>query len=78
MEGGHQMSSSQESKFLDLIDPGYVIMADRGFPIQGDLMLRHATLQIPPAAKGNRQMTQEDVKKKQENCKPALFMLNMP
>lgn len=39
-------------KFLDLIDPRDVIMADGGFPMQGDLMLRQATLKIPPAVKG--------------------------
>lgn len=38
--------------FLDLVDPNDVIkiMADRGFPIQEDLMLLNATLEIPPAA----------------------------
>lgn len=53
-------------------------MADRGFPIHGDLMLRHATLQIPPAAKGNRQMTQEDVKKNPRKLQTCVFMLNVP
>ncbi|KAJ8030934.1 Protein ALP1-like [Holothuria leucospilota] len=52
----------RESGFLDLIEPYDTIMADRGFPIQEDLMLRFSSLEIPPAAKGNRQMTRSNVK----------------
>ena len=36
-------------------------MADRGFPIKEDLLLRHATLTIPPSAKGQEQMSTKDV-----------------
>lgn len=53
----------RKSGFLSLIEPNDVLMADRGFPIQEDLMLHHATLEIPPAAQGNRQMTTSKVKK---------------
>ena len=38
----------RESSFLDLIDPGDVILADRGFPIKEELLLRYANLVIPP------------------------------
>ena len=38
-------------------------MADTGFPIQEDLMLHQAELEIPPAAQGNRQLTRNKVKK---------------
>ncbi|XP_033101531.1 uncharacterized protein LOC117104792 [Anneissia japonica] len=53
----------RDSGFLSLIEPHDVLMADRGFPIQEDLMRQHASLQIPPAAQGNRQMTRQKVKK---------------
>ncbi|XP_019639903.1 PREDICTED: uncharacterized protein LOC109481748 [Branchiostoma belcheri] len=57
------VSITRKSGFLDLVEPNDVIMADRGFPIQEDLLLRHATLQIPPAAQGKRQMARNKVKK---------------
>ena len=47
---GGRMSDRQivrESSFLDLIDPGDVILADRGFPIKEELLLRYANLVIP-------------------------------
>ena len=53
----------RKSGFLSLIEPSTVLMADRGFHIQEDLMLHHATLEIPPGAQGNRQMTREKVQK---------------
>ena len=49
--------------FLSLIEPNDIVMEDRGFPIQEDLMLHQATLEIPPGARGNRQMTRQNVKK---------------
>ncbi|KAI8484569.1 hypothetical protein Bbelb_376760 [Branchiostoma belcheri] len=54
---------TRDSGFLELVEANDVIMADRGFPIQEDLLLRHATLEIPPAAQGNRQMTRDKVGK---------------
>ena len=54
-----------QSGFLSLIGSNDALMADRGFPIQEDLMLYRATLEIPPAAQGNRQMTREKVQKTQ-------------
>ena len=54
---------TRESGFLDLVEPNDIIVADRGFPIQEDLILKYASLQIPPAAQGNRQMTGQKVKK---------------
>ncbi|XP_062570542.1 uncharacterized protein LOC134232567 [Saccostrea cucullata] len=45
----------QESGFLDNIEFGDDIMADRGFLIRGDLALKGATLNIPPFSFG-RQM----------------------
>lgn len=53
----------QLSGFLDLIDPGDLILADRGFPIQEDLLFRHATLQIPPSSSGIEQQCTAQVNK---------------
>ena len=39
-------------------------MADRGFQIREDLLLRRADLHIPPGRCGTDQMSKRDVKKK--------------
>ena len=51
------------SNFLDLIDPGDVVLADRGFSIAADLLLRQAKLEIPPPSSGWEQHIAKDVKK---------------
>ena len=51
------------SCFLDLIDPGDLILADRGFAISSDVLQRHATLEIPPPSSGWDQHVSDDVKK---------------
>lgn len=50
-----------ESGFLDILDFGDEVMADRGFTIKEELLLKNCTLTIPPSAKGQEQMTAEDV-----------------
>lgn len=52
-----------DSGFLNLIDPTDEVMADRGFPIQSDLVMRQAKLIIPPPGQGSEQMTKENVLK---------------
>lgn len=49
--------------FLDYIDPYDQVLADRGFPIREELLVKQAELVLPPAAKGKSQMTSEDVRK---------------
>ena len=53
----------QNSGFLDLIDPYDIVMADRGFTIQEDLLFRKASLLIPPSSSGKNQMCAENVLK---------------
>ena len=52
----------RESSFLDKVSPGDTILADRGFPIAEDLLLRHAKLVIPPPGSGIQQMTKANVR----------------
>ena len=54
------------SSFLERVDPGDQIMADRGFLIREEVMMRRAELVIPPAAKGAQQMSAGDVKATKE------------
>lgn len=53
---------TQQSGFLNLIDPGDLILADRGFLLREELLIRQATLEIPPASKGSEQMTKKEAK----------------
>jgi hypothetical protein len=43
------------SGFIDLIDHGDQIMADRGFLVKEEIMIKRATLIIQPAAQGAEQ-----------------------
>ena len=52
---------TQESGFLHLIEPGDVILADRGFTIADDLAVYGAKLEIPAFTRGKTQLSQRDV-----------------
>ena len=54
---------TQESNFLDLLEPGDVVLADRGFPLSEDIAVHGAVLKIPAFTHGKNQLTQEDVEK---------------
>lgn len=51
------------SGFVDLLDPGDVVLADRGFPIQEELLIKQARLEIPPPGSGVEQQTAAAVRK---------------
>ncbi|ELU17623.1 hypothetical protein CAPTEDRAFT_188413 [Capitella teleta] len=51
----------KDSGFLNHLDHGDLVMADRGFSIQHLLLERRATLVIAPAGKGQEQMPADDV-----------------
>jgi len=57
---------TQECGFLDLIDPGDVILADRGFNIADDLAIRGAKLEIPSFTRGKAQLSQQEVEKSRQ------------
>lgn len=46
---------------LDMLDKGDTLMADRGFDIKGDLILRGVRLNIPPFLKGKQQLSQSEL-----------------
>ena len=48
---------TQESGFLHLIEPGDVILADRGFTIADDLAVYGAKLEIPAFTQGKTQLS---------------------
>lgn len=52
---------TNQSGFLDIIEPYDSVLADRGFPIREELTLKRATLLIPPGRRGVSQMSTADV-----------------
>ena len=53
-----------ESGFLDLVDPRDVILADCGFTINSELLMRHAKHEIHPPSSGWEQQTANVAKTK--------------
>lgn len=51
-----------DSGFFDLLERGDEIMADSGFQIREELMLRYCTLSVPPGARVKAQMTASECK----------------
>ena len=57
---------TRKSGFLDMIQPRDVILADRGFLIEDELILRGATLAIPAFTKGKLQLSRLEVEKSRQ------------
>ena len=49
------------SGILDLLESGDSVMADRGFDIEEDLILRGVRLNIPPYLRGKKQLSEKEV-----------------
>jgi hypothetical protein len=60
--------------FLELVEPYDSVMADKGFLIREDLLLRRAELHIPPGRRGSEQMPKADVKKTQEIANRPIYV----
>ena len=50
---------TKDSGFYDNLERGDIVMADRGFPIQDELLFYYCDLVIPPGARAQSQMTEE-------------------
>ena len=46
---------------LDILEPGDSVMADRGFDIEENLILRGVSLNIPPFMRGKKQLSENEV-----------------
>ena len=57
---------TQESKFLDHIHPGDVILADRGFTIADDINVHGGKLESPAFTRGKSQLAQRDVEQSKQ------------
>ena len=64
MRGWYRVSDkvlTLESGFLHFVEPGDVIIANRGFTIADDLAVYGAKPQIPAFTQGKAQLSQRDV-----------------
>ena len=52
---------TEHSSFLDLLSPGDLVLADRGFTIEDSVGLYCAKVCIPPFSKGRKQLTRHEV-----------------
>lgn len=52
---------TMNSGFLRLLEPGDVVLADRGFDIGDDIALHGATLVIPSFTRGKKQLSMQEV-----------------
>ena len=62
--GGGRVSDkhlTQQSGFLQLLEPGDTVLADRGFDISDDIGVHGGKLAIPAFTRGKSQLTQKEV-----------------
>ncbi|GFQ81004.1 hypothetical protein TNCT_240631 [Trichonephila clavata] len=59
----------QLSGFLDQIQPGDVIFADRGFPVKDLVAERRASLVLPASTKGKKQLSSSEILSSRKNVK---------
>ena len=57
---------TQQCGFLKFIDPGDVILADRGFNVQDDIAIKGGKLEIPAFTRGKQQLSREEVEKSRQ------------
>ena len=61
-----------DSGFYDLLDYGDEVMADRGFQIHEELMLRYCHISVPLGARTKSQMTRKECKKTRIHVERAI------
>ena len=57
---------TQKCGFLDMIEWGDLVLADRGFNIADELLIRGAKLEIPAFTKGKKQLSAREVEKSRQ------------
>ena len=57
---------TQQSGFLELLEPGDIVLADRGFTVEEDIAIHGAKLEIPAFTRGKKQLSQKDVEISQQ------------
>ncbi len=60
--------------FLSLLEPGDVVLADRGFTLSEDIAIHGGTLEIPAFTRGKQQLSQEDAEKSKQLSKVRIHV----
>ena len=64
----------KDSSFLNLLEPYDEVMADRGFKIREELMMRMSTLCIPQSKAAAKQMLPSDVRKRSSIANMRIYV----
>ena len=75
--GGGQISDknlTQESTFLSLLEPGNIVLADRGFAVSEDIALQGARLEIQAFTRGKNQLSQKDMEMSKQLSKVRIHI----
>ena len=73
--GGYQLRSSQEKAiFFNLLEPGDVVLADRGVTLAEDIAIHRARLEIPSFTCGKKQFSQEEVERSKQLSKVRIHV----
>ena len=67
---------TQQCGFLELLEPGDVVLADHGFTVEEDLAIHGAKLEIPAFTCRKKQLSQKDVETSQQLYQLFTFMQN--
>ncbi|XP_040077607.1 uncharacterized protein LOC120849456 [Ixodes scapularis] len=63
------------SRLVNLLEPGDMVMADKGFPhVKGDLESKDVTLVMPPFAKANEQFTEAEMKETYKDASHRIYV----
>ena len=65
---------TRNSGFLKLIEPGDVILADRGFLIEEDVAIQGARLVIPAFTKGKQQLSKREVEQSRQMARVRIHV----
>ena len=57
---------TQQSVFVELLEPGDVVLADCGFTVEEDIAIYGAKLEIPAFTSGKKQLSQKEVEMSQQ------------
>lgn len=65
---------TDNSDFLNIVEPYDTVMADRGFQIKEELTLKRAYLMVPPGRRGACQMSTDEVVKTKEIANRRIYV----
>ena len=65
---------TNESGFYEMLEPYDEVMADRGFTITEDLLLKNSRLHIPPGKRGQEQLSKQEVTKTKTIANLRIFV----